>query len=191
MITQSQNSFMQSQIMMMTLSATVRRNKIYRDTTREAEKKTIRESIASELISLQHQYLQPVSESKHMDNIVYLANIISEKHKNLLVNGRFRIGGAQKALNLYLKYLWCLGKIQPPPHFPIDAIMLEKIPEYRGTTWTKIDSIDVYGSIVKTAKSIANGQTLAQWELNEYNQATSTQTLQRNRRGNTKESIWG
>lgn len=40
----------------------------------------------------------------------------------------FRIGSAQKALNLYRKYLWCLGYIPFPPHCPFDATIIDQLP---------------------------------------------------------------
>ena len=43
-----------------------------------------------------------------MRNIVALSEGLSEDHADILAGKRFRVGTAQKALNLYLKYLWCL-----------------------------------------------------------------------------------
>jgi hypothetical protein len=40
----------------------------------------------------------------------------------------FRVGTAQKALNLYLKYLWCLGEIKTPPHCPFDRGIIQMLP---------------------------------------------------------------
>jgi hypothetical protein len=49
--------------------------------------------------------MDTVTKEDHIKNICMLANILTEKHYNILLNRRFRIGSAQKGLNLYLKYL--------------------------------------------------------------------------------------
>ncbi len=162
-----QEKFIYSQIIMMTLSATLQRNTVYLNAN-ETERREVRKGIELELNNLSKNYLNCVSEKEHEKNIIHLANSISKKYNSYLENGRFRIGTAQKALNLFLKYLWCLEKIHEPPHFPIDAIMLAKIPDCSGIYWTKLDSIDSYKEIIQKAKNVANGQTLSIWELYEY-----------------------
>jgi hypothetical protein len=52
-----------------------------------------------------------------------------------------RIGLAQKALNLYLKYLWCLGEIHEPPHCPLDSIVLGQVPGCKDVRWTLIATL--------------------------------------------------
>ena len=71
-------------------------------------------------------------------------------------------------LNLYLKYLWCMGHLpHEPPHFPVDAIMLRKIPSHASTYWTKLQTIDQYQAIIEAARPIAakTHLSVAQWEL--------------------------
>jgi hypothetical protein len=82
---------------------------------------------------------------------------------------RFRIGSAQKALNLYLKYLWCLGLIARPPHCPFDYRILAKLPTCN-VKWTQLDSIVKYKEIVGEAEQLAKGKrlSLADWELEEW-----------------------
>ncbi len=169
MVNTEQDSFIYSQVIMMTLAATLQRNKVYSSNTSEDSRKRVRKGIEQELTLIKDRYTQPVSEEDHEKNIVCLSNTISSKYKKYLSEERFRIGTAQKALNLFLKYLWCLGKAWEPPHFPIDAIMLEKIPGGKSVRWTKLDSINEYKAIIKKAKTVTDGKSLANWELYEYN----------------------
>lgn len=71
----------------------------------------LREALRLWLTDIELQYCEAVAEEHHIKNIVSLSEKLSKEHAGALVNGRFRIGVAQKALNLYLKYLWCLGKV--------------------------------------------------------------------------------
>ncbi len=112
----------------------------------------------------------PVSEETHVQNIVRIKDTISKECSTFLING-FRLGVAQKALNLYLKYLWCLGIITPPPpHCPFDRIIIEKLPEEIRVPWTQINDVDTYLRLVEAAKKITAAQkrSLADWELNAY-----------------------
>ena len=109
-----------------------------------------------------------VKEEDHEKNIESLASIMSHCHGGILKDGRFRIGSAQKALNLYLKYLWCLGKIDMPPHCPIDGVILEYLK--CDDKWTELDCIKKYRHIIKKAKERAGAHPLACWELTTFNQ---------------------
>ena len=109
-----------------------------------------------------------------MANIEALSSGLSERHREILVEGRFRIGAAQKALNLYLKYAWARGIILEPPHCPIDSIVLKKIEKCPksarcqicpNTTWTTIRTTQEYLHFVEKAREAANaqGKSLARW----------------------------
>ena len=52
-----------------------------------------------------------VHDREHMKNIEELSSRMSENYRSILRDGSFRIGPAQKALNLYLKYQWARGLI--------------------------------------------------------------------------------
>ena len=87
--------------------------------------------------------------------------------------GRFRIGRAQKALNLYLKYLWAFGWIPPPPHCPFDSVVLRELslPKKHDIPWTKMDDVDVYRAWIEAAKRKAKtcGLCLPRWEVKTWN----------------------
>lgn len=115
-----------------------------------------------------------VTGADHAANIAELAKKVSKEHGKLLYKGRFRFGIAQKYLNLKLKGLWALGKIQTPPHCPFDAVILNRILRlglHNGQTWTASDSRPDYGKWVKAAQKAANDAgypNIAVWELAAY-----------------------
>lgn len=119
------------------------------------------------------EYRKSVSDERHCANIERLSDELSAKHKKALHGGRFRIGSAQKALNLYLKFMWCLGRIRQPPHCPFDAIVLAKIPGSETVKWTQLDDISKYREIVKNARKGAGKIKLAKWELEVYGKRTA------------------
>jgi hypothetical protein len=160
----------------MTLAATVQRSRLYKPKLSEADRKEFQKSLKTELESLAKKYTKHVNDEKHIDNISGLSELLSTKHKRILNGSKMKFGHAQKALNLYLKYLWCLGKLGiEPPHFPIDSIILKKIPGYTQIRWTKLNDIDLYRSIIATARIEAKNKnlTLARWELIKYNTANT------------------
>ena len=131
---------------------TLRRNKTYKTENKRYE---FRESVKFEVESLSEQYSKSITKEKYINNIEKLSNSISKKHGNCLVGKRFRIGSAQKALNLYLKYLWRLDRIDEPPLFTLDGTMLNYIQkhldikiqwskkELKKRQWTKLDNIGI------------------------------------------------
>ena len=85
-------------------------------------------------------------------------------------NDRFRIGIAQKLINLHLKYLWCSGVIQEPPHCPIDGIIRDVAK--LNYDWIISDNIEEYKEAIESLNKISQRkhETLAQWELREFRQ---------------------
>ncbi|KAF0206155.1 MAG: hypothetical protein FD173_469 [Gallionellaceae bacterium] len=172
MITSAKEQFLLNQLFNMTLTATVQRSSTYRKNTTEKDRVDFRRDLQMSLISLSEQYRESVSEAMHCKNIEALAKKLSEKHGDVLHARRFRIGSAQKALNLYLKYMWCLERVAMPPHCPIDGIILDKVAkatDYKKTAWTKLDSITEYEEIISKAKEVAGKSPLSEWEIQFYN----------------------
>lgn len=173
MSTSEKEKFLLNQLFNMTLAATVQRSMTYRKNTVEEDRVDFRRNLQALLMSLSEQYRKAVSEVAHCENIATLAKEITQKHGGVLHDRRFRIGSAQKALNLYLKYLWCLGRIEMPPHCPIDGIILNEIAkntDYKKISWTKLDSITEYKEIIRKAKEVAGQSSLSEWELKFYNE---------------------
>jgi hypothetical protein len=139
--------------------------------------KTLRDKLGLLFRSLGSQYSSTVSSTQHKVNIAKIADDLTEAFKDtdLLRGKRFRIGVAQKALNLYLKYLWCLDKIRTPPHCPFDDRIIGKLPlsdqQKKELQWTALDSLDDYQDLVDAGmKKIEGTQfaSLSDWELAEW-----------------------
>jgi hypothetical protein len=162
-------AFLADEIFSMTLMATVQRGKLYRDGSTETQKDAFRRALRLALEGLIEQYRQGISDDQHLRNINKLTHTLSETHPNALNDARFRIGSAQKALNLYLKYMWCLDRIPTPPHCPFDSVVLFRVPGCQHVRWTQLDSLSEYERIVDCAKAVAGGVSLAEWELHLYN----------------------
>jgi hypothetical protein len=150
-----------------TVSASFKRNKLYAENTPPQHRKELGNELKKLVESTSKQYVnQTVDEATHLKNIQNISNELSSRFGSILNHNRLKIGTAQKALNLYLKFLWCLGKLQSqPPHCPMDSIVLKKANVYGA--WTKSDSIADYENWVKSVKSQAGAQnmTLSEWEL--------------------------
>jgi hypothetical protein len=73
-----------------------------------------------------------------------------------------RIGIAQKAVNLYLKFLWCYGWIPEPPHCPIDRTVLEEVGD--NSSWTKIKDIPEYVEKIKKIEAKKGDKSFSEWE---------------------------
>ena len=138
---------------------------VYRNDLRQA----MREDMQKYLMDIAQEYRNNVGDEKHIENIKAFANEISKNHSSILKNKRFRIGVAQKALNVYLKYLWCQGKIKEPPHCPFDGGIINKLSLGKefSRAWTQTDEINDYRAWVKVAKEVAKREnlSLAEWEL--------------------------
>lgn len=127
--------FVEDQILTNSINAAFQRAKVYDNQTASTDpnRTLLRAKLAELLSDLAKQYTNVITEDSHKNNIGKIADDLTAafQGKELLQKGRFRIGIAQKALNLYLKYLWCLDKIPAPPHCPFDfgiigALALQK-----------------------------------------------------------------
>jgi len=162
--------FLDRELLALTLSATAQRSDLYASDLTEAERRPFQRSLRESLQRVTGSYKRSVTGSAHLENIQSLAAHLSKAHSQVLASGQMKIGHAQKALNLYLKYLWCLNQVQEPPHFPIDSIILKKVPGFTTFRWTRMESIDEYTAIIEAAHRQAKEQrlSLARWELKEY-----------------------
>ena len=161
--------FIDNEIFQLTLAAVTQRGGVYRPNLPESARRELHVALRESLTALGGHYTSAVADDAHIANIDALAQRLSSRCHNLLVGSRFRIGNAQKALNLHLKYRWCLGLGAEPPHCPFDAIVLRQIPGWRARRWTRLDSLDQYRNLVAAARACANPASLAVWELNLYN----------------------
>lgn len=162
--------FLEDQFHGMVLQATVQRARIYAPDSSEESREEFRRALWAQLDQLTPSYRLAVGEPEHIGNIQRLASRLSRLHGSTLREGRFRIGPAQKALNLMLKYHWSAGWIPEPPHCPLDAIIIGKLPGDVRLNWTDLDSVPDYRRLIEAARvtAAAYGLSLAQWELAAY-----------------------
>jgi len=148
--------------------ASLQRAKVYAPHVTGDQRKQLRIELTAALRDIGSRYSEPVLASQHERHIVELAQRISQRCAGAIANRRLRLGIAQKALNLYLKYLWCLGRIPTPPHCPFDRRVIVHAAPSTQVSWTQIDDLSAYRAIVKSAVASAGGQSLAEWELRVY-----------------------
>ncbi len=172
-ISNSKKQLIEIVLFRLSLNAAFQRNKIYKNKPSKEEEKAFKEYL--------RQYMEKwlsdtnsndsYSDKDHYRAIVNLSNIISRKFNFLLARNSLKIGTSQKLLNVYWKANWIFRKgIKEPIHCPFDGIIIRKLPaEVKKISWTKIKNIQQYKALVNTARSISNGQSLAVWELLEYN----------------------
>lgn len=165
--------FLLSQFHGMVLQATVQRAAIYRSDASDRERARFHIGLRKKLDRMARHYERSVSERDHYRRIAALSDTLSRDHAVALRGGRFRIGPAQKALNLFLKYLWCSGWIAAPPHCPFDARIIDLLPYGDRVRWTRLDRLESYKQLVASAKLVAGPSSLAEWELIAYERASA------------------
>jgi hypothetical protein len=167
----ARHDFLKAQLFQMTVSATMQRNKVYADDAPVAARDSFRAALRKQLAQVSDTYSADISDQMHEQAIMSLADTLSGSHGAILESKRFRIGTAQKALNLWLKYLWCAGFLTTEPlHCPFDRIIIQKLSmDVRSVSWTSLDRISDYQRLVTAARIKAGKLSLAQWELTAYN----------------------
>ena len=86
---------------------------VYRKSADEKNKAAFRTRWASLIRQESQRYIQPsqpISDIQHCDAIRRISDDLSDRFREILKDGELRHGISQKAFNLYLKYVWRLGK---------------------------------------------------------------------------------
>jgi hypothetical protein len=153
------------------ITAALQRNKTYIDDIPDSERIRFREGFAKKLQTYAAQYRIGITEDAHLANIKQLSHELSSQFAPILVDRHLRIGTTQKALNLLLKFLWCLEDDWATPiHCPVDSIVLQAA--HVREAWTKLDSLDTYALWIAQIRAVAlaaGAPTIAEWELNLWN----------------------
>jgi len=129
------------------------------------QKEKFRENIENCLVEIAEKY-DPVNNN-HSERILNFKEKIENDATNssVLKDGKISFGRAQKLVNMYLKYLWCLGKFDIPPHCPIDRGILGEIgledPPWTSPKFTK----EKYEEVINRCEKIAYPLPLSVWEL--------------------------
>lgn len=113
------------------------------------------------------KYIEGCTEEQHYENIETLIAHANEVDPGILGAAGYKYGVAQKLLNLALKYYWCLGLVNQPPHCPIDRIIISKT-RYNGKiNWTQITKRLQYEEVIKEVRILARkkGLSIPEWEL--------------------------
>ena len=150
-----------------TQSSSFQRGNVYAENATAGEKRAFQDDFRRRLRALAEPYAQRVPDDVHVRTIQEFAEQLSQSHPSALANARLRIGTAQKAVNLYLKFLWSINVIPEPPHCPVDRIVLTALGDRMN--WTELDDIQAYRDVIASIRQQARGSSPAQWEYDLWN----------------------
>ncbi len=168
----NKKDFLIEEFWMLSWNASVQRAKIYKKGTNEEDRKEFRKDVIDYCTNfIIPMYDLEVAEDKHLANIQSLTNKVSNFSSSRILNDGYKIGVAQKLLNLKLKYLWCLNFIPIPPHCPVDRIILSKTSLKDKMNWTQISTIEEYMDAIYAIKLVAGKKPLAEWELDNFDRS--------------------
>lgn len=161
--------FINNEIWILTFGGGLQRTGTYSVGIIKPQKDAFRNSVRGEisrLVNAQYVNAQVTSEA-HIQNLIKLQNWINANHANVLREGGIRFGVVQKLLNLYLKYQWCLGLIEMPPHCPFDSIIIGELNLPEEIHWTLLETVEEYEMLVTAAFGLAEAaqKSIAEWEL--------------------------
>lgn len=151
---------------MLTFGGAFQRNTIYKKGVGEKERKAFRESLQIYVEdNILPTYKNTLDDKKHSAMILAITKHAT-LHKDILNSDALNVGAAQKLINLLLKYYWCLGWLSEPPHFPVDSRIQKCIPGKSRKSWTAINTLSDYQSIIDCVKEqLKDGESLAEWGL--------------------------
>jgi hypothetical protein len=144
------------------LQSALQHNKTYEPGSGAGIRDAFRAEWAKFIREESQRYVEPVSDIQHCEAIRRISDRLRVTFGQLLSGGHLRCGTSQKALNLYLKFLWRLGKVLAPPHCPVDRIVLTA--GGINGVWTKCDSMDQYMGWINILRTKASPLSLAEWE---------------------------
>lgn len=181
--------FLNNEFWILTFGGAFQRANIYKEKYPKKTRTTFRNNLRTyveEIVS--SGYNTPVSEEKHIENIYSIVRFSEEKeNEGCIIPINF--GVAQKLLNLYLKYKWCLGNLKTvPPHFPVDRLVQEllnkevkdmSVNRKKVEPWTQFYNEEKYLEVIRFAESVRDTKTdfknlsLAEMELTLFNRRSN------------------
>ncbi len=173
--------FLEGEFLTLSINGALQHSSTYA-TECEKDRETVRLKLRCVLRDLAKKYGSGVGEEEHLENIQELSRRVEKDCAEFLNGDHLPLGVAQKALNLYLKYLWCEDEIPTPPHCPFDSKIIAKLTVPTGCEcrWTQVVNVEHYREWVLAAKKEADkeakkegkeGFSLADWELRAWNAA--------------------
>lgn len=164
--------FINDEIWILVFGGAFQRANIYKNDVPDLEKQYFRIKIKGYVQNLVKTSYKgtTASDSEHIENIMAFEEFTTS-FKRILKGGKLNFGVCQKILNLHLKYQWCLGHIEEPPHFPVDRIIQQRLRCNPVVAWTQMTSYKDYMNVIEKARKELNGDStsLAQLELNLFN----------------------
>ena len=155
--------FINKEIWMLTFGASFQRAYAYVDNASNDTKVLFKNNTTVFVENMLAQYkTATVTDRQHIDNIKAVSDS-SKKYSEIFNGGKINFGIAQKMLNLYLKYQWCLGNIDEPPHFPVDRIIQQKLneqakvkglPKLELLPWTQFKDEAHYSKVINHARAL-------------------------------------
>lgn len=148
-------------------NAAVQRNKTYCSEASSAARRAVQAAAHDAIRALVPAYMSVVSADQHEQNIAQVSDLISDNFGPIFDGGRLRIGTCQKFFNLFLKFLWCFGRVHEPPQCPLDRLSQIAANVSAPTPWTRIDSLNQYRTALHPLVKAAQREnlSLAEWEL--------------------------
>jgi hypothetical protein len=148
---------------MLTYGASFQRAYAYVENASEETKRYFKTKTSGLIDNMLSQYKKGnITDEEHITNIKEVSNY-SNHFSEIFNGGQINFGIAQKMLNLYLKYQWCLGDIAEPPHFPVDRIIQQKLneqarlkglPKLELLPWTQFKDEKHYSKVINHARVI-------------------------------------
>lgn len=171
-ISSFQKNFVINELMVLAWAASVQRADVYKAAPNPADSQVLkfRKGVFNFIQDLIPQYVNGCDEQTHIENLQALVDHATAMGSPILAGKVYRIGVAQKLLNLVLKYIWCSGFIAKPPHCPVDRIVLKMGEASTDICWTQMRSMDEYLLAIRELRRRADAelQLLADWELTHY-----------------------
>lgn len=136
------------------LKAATQRNALY---TPKIDRTQIRKYWKELLESIGEKYVTEQKEATFIDDVKCLKCKMNQRFDGYFDNNsgkydrEFRISHAQKSLSIYLKHLWCMGKIMQPPLCPIDRTILKEV-NPQNASWCYVNSPAIYQNHIKMIK---------------------------------------
>jgi hypothetical protein len=169
----NQKEFIFRELLILAWSASVQRAKLYVPSGKNIEDSA--SAFRDRLVNyfnqeLLNSYKTTCSEEKHIQNLLIFSNYGTQQGCRMLGPDGYKLGVAQKFLNLILKYLWCIGEIPEPPHCPVDRIIIGKTALRGKVNWTEIKKPCQYKKAIEAIREVALKErlSLAKWELKTF-----------------------
>lgn len=147
------------------INAALQHNKFY--PTQYINQNNIKEYWTDLLFEMIEKYKSPQIPKVFVNDICDIKTKLTNKYSDEIT---CRLSHTQKSLSVFLKYLWCMGKIEEPPVCPIDRKVLWEA-DLRDKNWTELDDRKEYQDWLKKIEKAAKdkAKSIAQWELEIWN----------------------